>query len=112
MHSLVEKGDSPLNPTEFGASLIKDSGLEKILDENKELFRVKLKASLPTGYSEYDVQEHARKLLLDLKDDPMMKPVKDWVYEHPMEIEIIFRVGGLWLRNDFMEKPREINQSK
>ncbi len=31
VHTMVEKGDSPLNPTEYGASLIKDSGLERVL---------------------------------------------------------------------------------
>jgi hypothetical protein len=110
-HALVEKGSSPLQPTEFGASLIKDSGLEKILNDNKEDLCVKLKASLPTNHTEYDVQEKARALLVSLKNYEMMNPVKDWVYTHPMEIEIILNAGGLWLRDDFLKKPRGINKT-
>lgn len=111
-HSLVEKSGSPLGPTEYGAKLIRDSGLEKILDENKENLCVKLKASLPNDYGEYDVQENARALLLALKDDSLMKPVKEYVYSHPIDIEIILRVGGLWLRDDFLKQPRKINREQ
>ena len=108
-HKLVESSGSPLNPTEYGASLIKESGLEKILDDNKELLCTKLKASLPQDYTEYDVQEHARNLLVSLQDDPIMKPVKNWIYNNPIDIEIILRVGGLWLRSDFLNQPRKTN---
>jgi hypothetical protein len=106
--ALLEKGASPLRPTEFGANLIKNSGLEKILDENKEFLCTKLRASLPTAHTEYDVQENARKLLVDLKNDPIMNPVKQYVYNNPMEIETILMVGGLWLRDDFLGQPRRV----
>ena len=108
VHTLVEKGTSPLKPTEFGASLIKDSGLKDILDTNKAILRTKLEAILPTGYTEYDVQEKARDLLISLVDDPMMNPVKEYVYKNPSDIKTILRVGGLWLRDDFMNAPREV----
>jgi len=108
VNTLVERGNSPLNPTAFGAKLIKDSGLEKILDDNKDLLCTKLKASLPKEYTEYDVQERAREVLLSLKDDPIISPVKTYVYNNPMEIDTILRVGGLWLRDDFLKVPRDI----
>jgi hypothetical protein len=109
-HSMVETGDSPLKPTQYGAQLIRDSGLEKILYDNKEALHDKLRASLQEGYTEYDVQENAREILVGLKDDPMLRPVKEYVYDHPMDIEIILRVGGLWLKDDFFHQPREISQ--
>ena len=112
IHNLVERSGSPLSPTEFGANLIKDSGLEKILDENKEFLCTKLKASLPKDYTEYDVQEKARSLLVNLKDDTILNPVKEWIYENPMDIEIVLKVGGLWLRDDFLKKPRSLNKTK
>ena len=112
VNNLVERGGSPLQPTSYGVSLIKDSGLEKILNDTKELLCVKLKASLPAEPTEYDIQEHARKLLVELKDDPMMNPVKEWVYNHPMDIEIILRVGGLWLKDDFLGQPRRVAQDE
>jgi|SRR3989344_5143713 len=106
--TLLERGASPLRPTKTGASLIKDSGLEKILDDNKDNLCTKLKASLPKDYTEYDVQENARKLLIGLKDDTMMNPVKEYVYNNPMEIEVILNVGGLWLRDDFLKQSRQM----
>lgn len=106
-YTLTEQGSSPLRPTEYGVKLIKDSGLEKILDANKETLCIKLRASLSKDHTEYDVQENARNLLIELKDDPMMKPVKEYVYNYPIEIDIILRTGGLWLRDDFLEQPRQ-----
>jgi len=29
-----------------------------------------------------------------------------------MDIEVILKVGGLWLRDDFLGNPRKINESK
>ncbi|MBI4118747.1 MAG: hypothetical protein HY452_00605 [Parcubacteria group bacterium] len=113
VHGLVERGSSPLNPTEYGARLIKDSGLEKILEDNREFLCTKLKASLPRDYTEYDVQEKARELLLFLKDDPILNPVKNWIYHNPViDIEIILKAGGLWLRDDFLGHPRKIAENK
>jgi len=111
-HSLVEKSGSPLRPTEYGVQLIKESGLEKILDDNKDFLCTKLKASLPKEYTEYDVQEKARSLLIELKDDPILNPVKKWIYENPTDIEVLLKVAGLWLRDDFLKQPRSINKDQ
>lgn len=107
-YTLTEQSGSPLRPTEYGLKLIKDSGLDRILDINKETLCTKLRASLPKDYTEYDVQENARNLLIQLKDDPMMKPVKEYVYNYPTDMDIILRTGGLWLRDDFLGQPRQI----
>ncbi|MBI4990694.1 hypothetical protein HZB96_01215 [Candidatus Gottesmanbacteria bacterium] len=83
-HLLTEAPGSPLQPTEYGARIIEESGLKKILDENKEYFLTKLRNSLPKEhYTDYDVQETARKTLTSLKDDPMMNPVKEYAYKMP-----------------------------
>jgi|GEM_PF-1396741 len=108
--SLLEKPGSPLAPTEQGASILKESGLEKVLDDNKEALQIRLRASLPDPYTDYDVQENARKLLNSLKDDPMMIAVKDWVYANPMRLDILLNLGGLWLRDDFLGHERKINK--
>lgn len=112
IHTMTEQGSSPLNPTEYGAYLMRESGLEKILNENTELLCTKLRASLPNDYTEYDVQEKARQVLLDLKDDQIMNPVKEWVYQNPTEIETVLRTGGLWLRDDFLKQPRKISEKQ
>lgn len=107
-HVLTEAPGSPLQPTEYGATLIREGGLEKILNENKESLLKNLKNSLPKDYTDYDVQETARNVLLSLKEDAMMNPVKEYVYKNALNIETILRVGGLWLRDDFLNHPREI----
>lgn len=107
-HSMTEKPGSPLRPTQYGVQLIRDSGLEVILNDNRDTLCTKLRGSLQQGYIEYDVQENARNLLIGLKDDPMMRQVKEYVYNHPIDIEIILRTGGLWLRDDFLNQPRGI----
>lgn len=104
----VSASTSPVQPTELGAKYIRESGLEKILDERKTLLCENLKNSLPQNYADYDVQEIARRIMLSLKDEPMMKPVKEYAFKEGVEVEVILGVGALWLRDDFLKAPRGI----
>lgn len=112
IHPLVEASGSPLKPTPLGQEWIKDSGLEKILDDNKDKFISSLKKTLGNNYVEYDVQEQCRAFLVSLKDDPIMNPVKDFAYKNGVDLVTILKVGGLWLRDDFLGQPREITKGK
>jgi len=105
---------SPLSPTALGARYIKESGLAAILDDKgeKELLREKLKADLPKNYSDYDVQESSRRILFSLKDDPMMRPVKEYAFQNGLEVEVILGAAALWLRDDFMGVSRKISPEK
>jgi len=107
-HLLTEGPGSPLQPTGVGINYIRESGLEKILDEKKDVLLQKLKGELPKDYTDYDVQETSRKVLLSLRDDPMMKPIKDYAFKNALEVEIILRTGALWLRDDFLGVPRGV----
>lgn len=111
-HLLTEAPGSPLRPTEHGAKLIRESGMEGILDRNKEFLVNKLKDSLPENYTDYDVQEMARGVLISLKNDPMMNPIKEYAYKNALEADRILRVAGLWLRDDFLNQPREISKKQ
>src|SRR3989344_9566063 len=62
-HKLTETSASPLKPTLYGVRLIKESGLEKILNENKQFFIDEVKKILPQNHTEYDVQEISRQTL-------------------------------------------------
>jgi len=111
-HSLVEAPGSPLQPTELGRKYIIESGLEKILNEEKSMLKEKIELLLvglePT---EYDVQEKAREVLISLKDDPLMNPVKEYAYQNGLDVDIILRAGGLWLRDDYLGKQRTISKT-
>ena len=73
----LEAKGSPLNPTELGWKYIKESNLENIVDrEKREMLLEKLKDALGKAYTEYDVQEQARRLLVSMKDDPISIPSK------------------------------------
>lgn len=109
-HHLVEAPGSPLQPTVFGEQLIKDSGLEKILDDQNSFLKTELSKRVSEKYTEYDVQEKARSLLLELKDTDTMNPVKKYAYDNGLDVDVILKAGGLWLRDDFLGKKREIKK--
>ena len=109
-YSLTETHGSPLKPTEFGWKLIKDSGMDKIIGDNKKLFLDKLNEKLAgvkiiTGY---DVQEKSREIMIGFKNDPLMKSVKDYVFNNAIEIEVILRLGGILLRDEYLKNHPEI----
>jgi len=101
-HHLVESPGSPLQPTELGKEWIISSGLEKVLNEQKTILKEKLAEKLASGSAEYDVQEKARELLIELKSDPMMETIKKYAYDNGINIDLILKAGGLWLRDDYL----------
>lgn len=111
-HHLVEAPGSPLQPTTFGEKLIKDSGLQKILDDQSFFLKAELSKKVSEKYTEYDVQEKARSLLLELKNTDMMNPVKKYAYDNGLDVDVILKAGGLWLRDDFLEKQRAVKKDE
>lgn len=108
---LVEAPGSPLRPTKYGVKLIKESGLEKILNDKKEELINELKDTLGENYSKYDLQQNARNILLSRMDDPDFKSVKEYAYENGLDAKIILKAGGLWLRDDFLGHKRKIKNN-
>lgn len=111
-HHLVEAPGSPLQPTAFGEKLIKDSGLEKILDDQNSFLKTELSKRVSEKYTEYDVQEKARSFLLELKDTNIMNPVKKYAYDNGLDVDVILKAGGLWLRDDFLGKQRAVKKDE
>ena len=111
-YSLTETSGSPLRPTEFGQKLVKESGLEEILEREKTTFLKmldeKLKEKVP--FTAYDVQGEAITIMLAQKDNEVINPVKDYAFKNALEIEIILRIGGLLLRDKYLKEHPEITQ--
>lgn len=110
-HHLVEAPGSPLGPTPYGVTLITESGLKDILDSRKEDLKKELQKRLPKNYTDYDVQENARAMLIENKEEAWMNPVKEYAYKNGLNVDIILRAGGLWLRDDFLGNERHISNS-
>ena len=65
---------------------------------------------MPENYTDYDVQEKSRELLVLLSNNSIMNPVKNYAYNEGTSTEYILRVGGLWLRDDFLGQPRKVKE--
>lgn len=111
-HKLTEASGSPLMPTPYSVKIFKESGLEKVLNENKESFVRELTKQLPRDYTDYDVQEIARTFLLEKFTTPLMNEVKKYAYENAMDMTTYIRTAGLWLRDDFLGIERRIAKEK
>lgn len=104
----AEAPGSPTHPTELGWKYIRESGLDNIVDkEKREDLIEKLKNILGKEYADYDVQEQARRLLVSMKDDPAFKAVKDYGFNNGVDVDIILLLGGLLLRDNFLNQPHQ-----
>ncbi|MDZ4295996.1 MAG: hypothetical protein U1A16_01335, partial [Patescibacteria group bacterium] len=72
---------SPLELTDLAKRLLEESGGRAAVDAHLEELVEKLHAEHPT--SALDVQELAPFVLIDINDADAMRPVKDFIYEHP-----------------------------
>lgn len=105
-HSLTERGQSPLNPTEYGMSLINNSGLGNILKDNMDKFLEELHQILIHNMpiNSYDVQEKAREFLVNKQSDKIMTNVKNYAFENALSVETILKTGGLLLRDEYLKR--------
>jgi len=106
---LTETSKSPVKPTEYGVKLVKESSLKNILDTRRAKFIRELKEKLDKHrpFTDYDIQEQARMLLVDYKDNKIMIPVKNYAFQNGISVEIILRTGGLILRDMFLEEKKK-----
>ncbi|XOB40870.1 MAG: hypothetical protein ACKKMW_02270 [Candidatus Nealsonbacteria bacterium] len=114
-HYLAATSDSPLKPTEFGWKLLKESGLNELLEKKQEYFLKILNDKLKdiTPYTDYDVQEKAIESLVELKNEPIINPIKDYAFQNGIDVEVILRTGGLVLREKYFKKyPKNIKNEK
>lgn len=99
----AEGRKSPLNPTKLGWRWLNESGLAKIIDEEKKTWLLQnLQNLLPPNYTDYDVQEVARRVMVSLKDDSLMIEIKQYAFEQGIDVEMLLRLGGLLLRDNFL----------
>lgn len=101
--------NSPLQLTEKGKNLLKESHLSEIIDDNLDKFLENIAEKSPqTGY---DVETSAFLAIFSFFNDPIMNPFKHYLYEHPkVNQDDILKLGSIYLREKYLEKHPEITQ--
>lgn len=93
---------SPVNLNPTGDSWIKESGLKNYIDSNKDYF-IKL-CEDKKDTNPYEVQKYTFKVFDELNFDPAFEDkLKKFVYEKGTTINVMRRIGGIYLRNLCLE---------
>lgn len=108
--SKLYTAQSPLNLSEFGRTLIKDSGFSDIFEQVKDDLVTMLEDRNPT--TQYEVQEKSRALMDELTDYAPFKPIETYAFEHGIDLSQILRAGAILLRDYYFEKHPEIVDPK
>src|SRR3989344_5431371 len=99
----IIQATSPLNLTDYGKQLVRESGFVKLLQDNRDLILNWMKEMNPKN--QYDAQEFSRKALLDHKDEALLQPLKDYAFQHgETSFEQILRAGSIVLRDETIKE--------
>lgn len=107
--SKIYQSNSPLSLTDFGKTMVRESGFATIFEKTKPDLAAKLAAKNPK--TKYDVQEMARSLLDELTDYPDFQPIKKYAFEKGIDFTQILRAGSIHLRDYYFELHPEITDS-
>lgn len=88
---------SPLTMNKKGEELLKDSGAKDFVDKIKADLIAKIRKKKPK--SAYDVQELSVDIIKNYADKDEFIPIKDYVFKEGMDMEPIFTVSGIYLRD-------------
>ncbi len=108
--SKLYTAQSPLNLSDFGKQLVKDSGFLKIFENVKDDLVSKLEGLQPT--TQYEVQEKSRALMDDLTEYEPFKPIEKYAFENGTDLSQILRAGAILLRDYYFEKHPEVVDPK
>ena len=92
--------------TDYGEKLLKDSSFMEIFGSIKNDLVHELEQKNPKN--KYQVQEFARDMMDTLTKDPRFESLQKYVYNNPdTDIGLILRIGGIPLRDHYLEKHSE-----
>jgi|SRR6266498_785091 len=96
------ESNSPTVPNPKGRRLLEESGFDSLYPSLKpKLFGLMDKMNLRTLY---DYEKGAEKALKELKNDPIIDPLKNYAVNNPQEpLELIFTVAAWVIRDDYEE---------
>jgi hypothetical protein len=125
MVDVLIRKNSPYVITGVGYKLLKDSGGEKVVDNNLEFFFNEVDKMNPK--TPYEVEDQSINSMIKNIGNVIFNPIKQFVYYSPEEIKIvdpdtqkdvtigistpsILNIMGIYLRDKYMEKHPEIEQ--
>ena len=94
---------SPTKLTDYGETLMQESGFYEILKNNSAFFVNLVKEKNPS--TNYDIQELSRKVLKELTDtnNTLILPLKNYAYNKGLPLEILVNTAGIVLRDEVMK---------
>lgn len=93
---------SPINLTDRGITVLRDSGGKNLIDENYNELKNIVEENNPK--TSYDIQESSKITIEKLKDDERMIVIKEYLFKEGIEFEEIIDVLGIYLRNKILEE--------
>lgn len=96
---------SPIHLTEKGEELLTASGAKKILDnkENQKKILDQILAD-PKPKTAYDAQEKTKEVIEKMVDEDLFIPVKDYVFQKGIELEVVLHVSSIYFRDIVLDK--------
>lgn len=110
MDKNIYKDQSPLSLTDFGKSLVTDSGFTEIFEQVKDNLVELLEQENPT--TQYETQEKARALMDGMAEYQPFRPIQNYAFEHGKDLNQILRAGAIMLRDYYFEKHPELVNPK
>jgi len=107
--SKIFETHSPLNLSDFGRELVNESGITKLITDNKKDLSDKFKTQF-NPQTKYDVQEKSREFMESLKDYHAFRPVKKYAFDNGKDFGQILRAGAIILRDLYLKEHKEITE--
>ncbi len=95
---------SPVALTDRGTKVLNESGGKDFVDANFTELSSKVEAKEPK--TSYDVQEAAKQVIDEVREDDRMNPLKEYLFKEGLEIGDLVFVLGTYLRDKILESKK------
>lgn len=117
MDTSLFRAQSPMQLTQLGEDILKDTGGQKFVDDNLELLLKEM--GFQNIKSALDAQNFAPLVISNISTNELFKPIKDYIFKNPqyktknskgddvflpLDMNVITNVMGIYLRNKYLEK--------
>jgi len=110
VHTQYGVSNSPTIPSPEGKRVLRESGFNRQYPLLQEKILALMDKRKPRTL--YDYEHGAFEALGELRNDPLMDPLKDYAVNHPGEsLDIIFRIASWIVRDDYARYKDELAKS-